>query len=169
MLSSGKLDDGQGLARLNVLNHKHEVLTGVTSSQAISLIGFDAQGAITNHTALNRSWDAVVDASVKIVSFRDVGGHQKYSKSLVRTFMLNMPDYAMLVINPIKGVTETTEEHFRLATALQIPTFIVITHSDKLTHDKLDEVLINVVVAYPGLGDETQTRQQVAHAPGQVS
>lgn len=108
------------------------------------MIGFDAQGAITNHTALNRSWDAVVDASVKIVSFRDVGGHQKYSKSLVRTFMLNMPDYAMLVINPLKGVTETTEEHFRLATALQIPTFVVITHSDKMKADKLDEVLTEV-------------------------
>jgi len=145
------------------------VLTGVTSSQAISLIGFDAQGAITNHTALNRSWDAVVDASVKIVSFRDVGGQQKYSKTLVRTFMLNMPDYAMLVINPLKGVTETTEEHFRLATALQIPTFIVITHSDKLTLDKLDEVLISVATSDPDTGNQKKTGQPFAHAFSEVS
>ena len=74
-MTSGKLDDGKGLSRLNILNHKHEVLTGVTSSQTYSVLGFDASGAITNHTSLSRNWDTVVENSVKIVSFKDVGGH----------------------------------------------------------------------------------------------
>lgn len=32
VLLSGQPDDGNGLARLKILNHKHEMLTGVTSS-----------------------------------------------------------------------------------------------------------------------------------------
>lgn len=32
MLLSGQPDDGKGLARLKILNNKHEMLTGITSS-----------------------------------------------------------------------------------------------------------------------------------------
>ena len=116
-------------------------MTGVTSSQTYSVIGFDASGAITNHTSLSRNWDTVVENSVKIVSFKDVGGHQKYSKSLLRTFVANMPDYTMLVINPIRGISQTTEEHFKLATAFQIPTFMILTHQDLASDDKIDDIL----------------------------
>jgi len=144
VLSSGVLDDGKGLARLRVLNHKHEVLTGITSSQTISIIGFDANGGVANHIGLNSSWDKVVESSVKIISFRDVGGHQKFSKSLIKNFMANMPDYAILVINPTKKISSTTIEHFRLASALQIPTFIVLTHIDKMNEDSLEDFMIDV-------------------------
>ena len=97
-----------------------------------------------NHTGLNRGWDNIIDSSSKIVSFKDVGGHQKYSKSPVRAFMLNMPDYTLLVINPINGISPASIEHFRLSTAKQIPTFIVLTHQDKLSEEKIEETLTTV-------------------------
>lgn len=37
VLLSNKLDDGNGMARMKILNHKHEVLTGVTSSLTYSV------------------------------------------------------------------------------------------------------------------------------------
>ena len=82
---------------------------------------------------------------MKIISFRDVGGHQKYSKTLVRTFMTNMPDYAMLVINGCKEkIGNTTKEHFRLANALQIPIFIVITHLDRMSQTKIEDLMADI-------------------------
>ena len=41
VLLNNKLDDGKGSARLKVLNHKHEVMTGVTSSLTYTSIILD--------------------------------------------------------------------------------------------------------------------------------
>ena len=41
VILSDKLDDGKGFARIKILNHKHEVLTGVTSSLTYTVVGFD--------------------------------------------------------------------------------------------------------------------------------
>ena len=41
VLLSEKLDNGKGSARIKILNHKHEVLTGVTSSLTYTVLGFD--------------------------------------------------------------------------------------------------------------------------------
>ena len=41
VILSDKLDDGKGSARIKILNHKHEVLTGVTSSLTYTVLGID--------------------------------------------------------------------------------------------------------------------------------
>lgn len=41
VLLNNKLDDGKGSARLKVLNHKHEVMTGVTSSLTYTAMAID--------------------------------------------------------------------------------------------------------------------------------
>lgn len=48
VLLSEKMDDGKGSARIKILNHKHEVLTGVTSSLTYTVIGFDEKGKVLN-------------------------------------------------------------------------------------------------------------------------
>lgn len=46
VLLSGRLDDGKGSARLKVMNHKHEVITGVTSSLTYTTMAFDDQDGV---------------------------------------------------------------------------------------------------------------------------
>ena len=43
------LDNGKGLARINVFRHKHEILCGKTSSISHQILGFDENGEVTNY------------------------------------------------------------------------------------------------------------------------
>ena len=79
VLLSEKLDDGRGSAWVKILNHKHEVLTGVTSSLTYTVIGFDEEGNIINKKKI--SWESTVDNSRKIISFIDCGGNERYHRS----------------------------------------------------------------------------------------
>lgn len=108
------------------------------------MIGFKANGEITNHSSYNMAWDKMLELSIKVMSLRDVGGNHKYMKSLIWSFMTNMPDYALLVINPLLGVTPVTTEHYRMAKALEIPTFIVFTHSDTASEELIEKRLWEV-------------------------
>lgn len=47
MLTRGQLDNGRGLARMNVFVHKHEIETGRTSSISHEVLGFDSKGRFT--------------------------------------------------------------------------------------------------------------------------
>ncbi len=44
VLTRGQLDNGRGLARMNVFVHKHEIETGRTSSISHEILGFDSKG-----------------------------------------------------------------------------------------------------------------------------
>ncbi|MCG3252821.1 MAG: hypothetical protein KAX09_03165, partial [Candidatus Heimdallarchaeota archaeon] len=44
VLTQGKLDNGRGLARVNVFRHKHEIETGRTSSISQQILGYDSKG-----------------------------------------------------------------------------------------------------------------------------
>ncbi len=46
VLLNNKLDDGHGSAWLKVLNHKHEVITGITSSLTYTAMAIDDQDEI---------------------------------------------------------------------------------------------------------------------------
>lgn len=141
VLTCGKLDNGKGLARLSILNHKHEVLSGVTSSETYTMLGFDENGNVTNNSVFRSSSEGFFDSSTKIMSFYDQGGHQKYSKSLVQSLITNCSDYALIVVNPLEDCTNAVSEYFRVTKVLQIPTFIVITHLDMIDDNRLQEVL----------------------------
>lgn len=52
MLTKGVLDNGRGLARLNVFRHKHEIESGRTSSISQEILGFDSRGSIVNYGAV---------------------------------------------------------------------------------------------------------------------
>lgn len=154
---SNRLDNGKGLARFGVASNKVSLMTGETSAPNCHIIGFDSTGAITNHKSFNNSWENIVDTSIKIMSFMDVGGDRKYSTSMLKTLMTNKPDYVMLFINPMNPVSDATKEHFRMARALQIPMIVVITHQDKMTPERLYEVMAEVRLTYPAPQDEPQT------------
>ena len=52
VLTRGCRDDGRGLARAYVFNHKHEALTGRTSSISENHLGFSATGGVVNYALL---------------------------------------------------------------------------------------------------------------------
>lgn len=132
VLSSGKLDNGTGIARMSVMNHKHEVLTGVTSSISYVNIFFNSEGDIIekdNRSNFN-TWEDIIEYSSKIITFIDIGGHKKYKKTLIHGCLSTFPDYSMIVLNILDE--DSVRDNINLAFAIQTKFFIVITHLDKV-------------------------------------
>ena len=77
VITSGKFDNGRGLARVNVMNHRHEIETGRTSSVGHQIIGFGK-----NYQIIRGSWQEIVLKSNKIVTFFDLAGHRKYLNNI---------------------------------------------------------------------------------------
>ena len=50
VLTQGQLDNGRGLARLNMFRHKHEFQTGRTSCVSHEILGFDPSGHVINYS-----------------------------------------------------------------------------------------------------------------------
>ena len=103
------LDDGRGSARKNVFKHKHEQLSGRTSS------------ATYCYTQLNK----------KNFSFIDLAGHEKYLSTTMKGISGGLPDYVMAIISCNKdNIPRITKEHLGIALAYNIPIIIVITKID---------------------------------------
>lgn len=103
------LDDGRGSARKNVFKHKHEQLSGRTSS------------ATYCYTQLNK----------KNFSFIDLAGHEKYLSTTMKGISGGLPDYVMAIISCNKNnIPRITKEHLGLAIAYNIPIIIIITKID---------------------------------------
>lgn len=49
VLSTGQLDNGQGLARMKFLKNRSEITSGKTERVSHTVIGFDSEGKIMNH------------------------------------------------------------------------------------------------------------------------
>lgn len=131
VLTSGKLDDGRGTARVSCFNFKHEKETGRTSSIGEAMMGFNTKGECVNYESERKTdWGEVMDKSYKVISFFDLAGHEKYLKTTVSGMTGNMPDYCFLLVGANMGVTRMTKEHFGLALALRIPTIVIVTKID---------------------------------------
>ena len=88
VLKNGKLDDGHGSARLNILKHKHEKYSGKTSSFSHQILGFDEKGDITNYDNLSiPDLQQIVHKSTKIINFYDMAGS---AKTFNRTTLSNL-------------------------------------------------------------------------------
>ncbi|KAI5281527.1 hypothetical protein KEM54_003224, partial [Ascosphaera aggregata] len=84
VLVKGKLDDGRGLARVNLFRHKHEIESGRTSSVGMEIMGFDTYGNIVGHGQHRKqSWEEIGKQSAKIISFSDLAGHERYLRTTV--------------------------------------------------------------------------------------
>jgi len=128
-LISGKNDDGRGSARLSVFNFKHEVDTGRTSSIAHHIMGFDKDHKIVNYSG-NPSWPDIVRDSVKIISFTDLAGHDKYLKTTIQGLASSKPDLCLILVGANRGVLKMTKEHIFISITLGIPFAMVITKID---------------------------------------
>lgn len=149
VLTKGVLDNGDGSARNAVANFKHEIDTGRTSSIAQQIMGFDDKGQSVNDTIKIRkpTWEDIVKASTKVITFFDLAGHKKYLRTTISGMTSNRPDYAMIMVGANMGITEITLEHINLCLTLKVPFTILLTKIDLVKHaqnvlkETLDSVL----------------------------
>jgi GTPase len=132
------MDNGRGLARSRVFLHKHENATGRTSCISQHIMGYDAtlspvynpSTASSSAAIKTKSWSSVVTQSSHIVTFIDLAGHERYLKTTIAGLTGTFPDYALIVINSLAGITKMTKEHLGVVLALSIPLIVVVTKVD---------------------------------------
>lgn len=144
VLTKGVLDDGRGLARVNLFRHKHELDTGRTSSIGAEILGFDA-GARPIYGAgpagPRLTWEQVCARAHRLVGFIDLAGHEKYLKTTMFGLTGCAPDYSLLMVGANAGLVGMSKEHLTLSFALGVPVAIVVTKVDMAPAAVLEETM----------------------------
>ncbi|POM68789.1 GTP-binding protein, partial [Phytophthora palmivora] len=153
VLTRGCLDDGNGLARMQVCRHRHELENGCTSSVSEHTIAVAVDGHFRSTDELPTCdfGDSDEDEEKQttrrqesFITLSDLAGHKKYLKSTASGLAGQFPDYAMLVVDAVRGVRDMTREHIKIATALDVAIFVVITKTDRATDERIQQVLVEV-------------------------
>ncbi|KAF4332572.1 GTP-binding protein 2 [Fusarium beomiforme] len=153
-LLTGTLDNGRGNSRLSLLKHRHEMVTGVTSSIAQELIGYKDQSILNYSHGYIESWVDIHDCSEggRLVFVSDSAGHPRYRRTVLRGLMNWAPHWIILclavddtdITTKGYGVTSSTQDvlgitavgvdlakaHLTLSLKLDIPLAVVITKMD---------------------------------------
>ena len=105
VLTTGALDNGRGRSRTAVLRHKHELQSGRTSSISLQACAYDAAGRALSHApALGGLSHAELAASAaRTVRFFDLGGHERYSKTMLHGLTTLLPDCVLLCVSAASG------------------------------------------------------------------
>lgn len=110
-LSTSTLDNGRGKSRLSLLKHRHEIVSGVTSSLAQELIGYyddaptesvpDPSTKVVNYASGNvSSWNDIHSASDpgRLVFVTDSAGHPRYRRTTVRGLVSWAPHWTLCCV-----------------------------------------------------------------------
>jgi len=110
-LSTSTLDNSRGKSRLSLLKHRHEIATGVTSSVAPELIGyqvasgkeyFETAGlSVVNYGCGNvSSWNDIHTAAEdgRLVFLIDSAGHPRYRRTTVRGLVSWAPHWTICCV-----------------------------------------------------------------------
>jgi GTPase len=151
VLTRGCLDDGCGLARMQVVRHRHEIENGCTSSISEHTIGITHNGRVCLTDVMEDGElrdDDESDgepADIKsVITFSDLAGHKKYFKVTASGLASQFPDYAMLVVDSAKGVEAMATEHIKIAMAFDVAVFVVLTKVDLVTADRIAQTVREV-------------------------
>ena len=111
VLSTSTSDNGRGKSRLSLLKHRHEIASGITSSVAPELIGYQSMesnltGAremtqIVNYGLGNiSSWIDIHDATEggRLVLLTDSAGHPRYRRTAVRGLVSWAPHWSICCV-----------------------------------------------------------------------
>lgn len=106
-LSTSTLDNGRGKSRLSLLKHRHEIVSGITSSLAQELFGYqdalsyNSRTSVVNYASGNvSSWNdihSVVDQG-RLVFVTDSAGHPRYRRTTVRGLISWAPDWTLCCV-----------------------------------------------------------------------
>jgi len=108
-LSTSTLDNGRGKSRLSLLKHRHEIVSGMTSSVAQELIGYsdrlsadgDSQVHVVNYATGNvSSWDDIHASSTsgRLAFICDSAGHPRFRRTTVRGLVGWAPHWTVMCI-----------------------------------------------------------------------
>ncbi|KAI2636154.1 GTP-binding protein [Xylaria nigripes] len=174
-LANGTLDDGRGRSRSYLLKHRHEVVSGRTSSVAQELIGYEGRN-ILNYTYMDiKAWPDIHDRAQdgRLVFLLDSAGHPRYQRTTLRALVGWAPHWTMLCIaaseeKPISTGAHSPNgtdvasnndiaemslamAHLEFCLKLETPVAILITKIDKaqrtLLKEKLNSILTKVKAA----------------------
>lgn len=125
VLTSGKLDDGDGSARLEVAKHPHEKASKKTSDIASKNI---------------------ITKSKKCVILFDLCGHEKYFKTTTYGIAGHFPDYAIMIIGANRGILPMTKQHMTTLMSLNIPVIIIVTRYDITPENTYNETMKHIEI-----------------------
>ncbi|KAK5663429.1 hypothetical protein OQA88_3858 [Cercophora sp. LCS_1] len=142
-LANGTLDNGRGSNRLGLLRHAHEVNSGITSSIAQELIGYN-EGKIINYEHPGvESWVDIhtLTETGRLAFLSDSAGHLRYRRTVIRGLIGSAPHWTLLCVAADSGdktETSSTAElgvgislaYLDLCLKLKLPLVIAITKSD---------------------------------------
>ena len=179
-LSTSVLDNGRGRSRLSLLKHRHEIASGITSSVAHELVGYnhDRGGAdsVINYASGNvSSWTDVHTLAHRLVLLSDSPGLLRFAKSALRSLLSWRPSWTMLCIsaddgedrsNPgtsvsstegytDRGVADSRDlpmSYLSLALRLNLPLMVIITKMDLANKAGLRLILARVLSAVKAAG-----------------
>ncbi|RLM96803.1 hypothetical protein BBO99_00000198 [Phytophthora kernoviae] len=154
VLTRGCLDDGAGLARMQVCRHRHELENGRTSSvsEHTIAVALDGHFRCTDELDTCDFGDSDEDQQQQpqfkkqesFITLSDLAGHKKYLKSTASGLAGQFPDYAMLVVDATVGVQDMTREHIKIASALEVAIFVVLTKTDQATAKRIQQSLVEI-------------------------
>lgn len=132
-------DDGNGLARTSIFNHKHEILSGITSSISIRHLGINKNKIINNYCLDNSDITENLD---KILYLIDFPGRIKYFKTICSKLQLLIPNFIFIVINPFKVDFNILKLYLNYCILSNITFNIIFTHQDI---NNFDKKIINIL------------------------
>lgn len=110
-LSTSTLDNGRGKSRLSLLKHRHEIVSGVTSSLAQELIGYqdvktedasrNGTSQVVNYASANvSSWNDIHNMAHpgRLVFVTDSAGHPRYRRTTVRGVISWAPHWTLCCV-----------------------------------------------------------------------
>ncbi|KAI1412583.1 hypothetical protein F5Y13DRAFT_44518 [Hypoxylon sp. FL1857] len=153
-LSNGMLDNGRGSSRINLLRHRHEVVSGRTSSIAQELIGYEGRRIFNYNVDNINEWPDIHDRAEngRLAFLLDSAGHPRYQRTTLRALIGWAPHWSFLCIpaneegittsgvHSLSGVDgssgvgmasmDLAMAHLDLCLKLAIPLAILITKSE---------------------------------------
>ncbi len=124
VLTTGKLDNGDGSARMEIAKHPHEKSSKKTSD-------------ISTKTVVTKNHNAI--------TLFDLCGHEKYFKTTTYGISGHYPDYAFLIIGANRGILTMTKQHITLLMSLNIPIIIIVSRYDITPQNTYNETIKHIV------------------------
>ena len=178
MLTTSQPDNGRGKSRLSLFRHRHELVSGVTSSVAQEILGYKSYytqnykgGEVINYSYGNiSSWTDVhtaisnattiedTDRSGRIVFLSDTAGHLRYRRTTIRSLVGWAPHYALMLIpGDEDGLSDASRRHLHLVLKLELRLIVLITKLDIARRESLRKVLAELLNSLRNVGMEPAT------------
>lgn len=175
----GALDDGRGKMRTRLLHHRHELLSGSTSSvthQPLVFLNGPVPLALTDDSVLlNLERRREILGEGRVMQLVDSAGKLRFDRTVfsVLTSSAHRPDLAFVVLEAPKDseiyVPQQTMENFRFLNSLRIPVAVLVNKIDQSCTEAIVNLLEKVAEQHEGkalkIYDETEEQDDHCEIP----